>query len=102
MSWLKVLLEILQVAVVVISFIVSVMEVLYEGVAKAGEQKKKDALAAWAQVKPLLRDAIAKALGERWASLFDKVFSDAVVGIIVDLLVLWFNRQGLFPAPNAK
>jgi len=91
------LLEILQTVVVVVSFIVTVMEAIYEGIAKAGEQKKKEALAAWAQVKPILRQAIASTLGERWAGVFERIFSDAVVGFIIDLLVAWFNRNGLFP-----
>jgi len=101
MSWLQALLSMLQAVVVVVSFIVAAMEAIYEGVAKAGEQKKKDALAAWEKAKPVLRNAIAETLGEKWAGIFDKVFTPATVGVIIDILVAVFNAKGLFPKSSS-
>lgn len=100
MSWLRNLLEILQIVTTVVSFIVLVVEVIYEGISKAGEQKKKEALANWEQVKPLVRKAVEEVLGSKWVEMFDKVFTTSVVSVLIDLLVLLFNRKGFFPKSN--
>ncbi len=102
MSWLSTLLNILQAATVVLSFIISVQEAIYEGVAKAGEQKKRDALEGWSKAKPLLRSAIAEVLGEKWAKVFDLIFTDKVVDVMIDLLVAWFNKAGFFSTSSPK
>lgn len=90
------LLELLQALTLVVSFIVTVVEAVYEGVEKAGEQKKKDALAQWNTVKPVFVSVVKDVLGDRWSSLVDKWVTDKVVGILIDLIVWWFNLRGFF------
>lgn len=96
MSVLTRMFEILQGVVAVLAFIVMVVEAVYEGITKAGEQKKKDALARWNEVKPVIVAVAKEVFGESAANWVDKWLNDKVVGIIIDVLVWWFNARGLF------
>lgn len=90
------ILEILQVLILILSFIVTIVEAVYEGIEKAGEQKKKDALAHWNAAKPHIVSVIREILGNNYASFVDKWVTDRVVSFAIDLLVWWFNMKGIF------
>lgn len=96
MSVLRNLLDILQGITVVLSFIIMVVEVVYEGVARAGEQKKKDVLEHWAQAKPIIVSFIREVFGDKLANLVDRWFNDKIISIMIDILVWFFNRTGDF------
>lgn len=88
--------DVLQVITLVLSFIITVVESVYEGVAKAGEQKKKDALEKWGQVKPVVVSVIREVVGEKYATFVDKFVTPQVIGVLIDILVWYFNLRGIF------
>jgi hypothetical protein len=96
-SWLSTLMDVLQVLVAVVGFIISVVEAINEGVSGFGEQKKKEALKMWASVRDVLRGVVKDVFGDRAARLFDFLAQDRVVSFMIDFLVAYFNRAGFFP-----
>lgn len=97
-NWLRTAVEVLQFVVLVLTFIITLVEMLYEGEGGSGkgQEKKKEALALWEQIFPKVRATIASFAGERWASFVERVLTTEIVGFVIDLLVLLFNRKGLF------
>ncbi len=93
------LVHLLNTLVVVLAFIISVVEAVYEGVKGAGEQKKTEALQQWAKVRSVLREVIQEAFGERATKLFDALAHEKLISVFIDVLVWWFNRTGFFPKP---
>ena len=88
--------EILAVVNVVLTFVITVAEGLWEGQPKSGEEKKKFVMEQVAGFRAQLREAIVKLVGQRWERVVDIILSDWVVSIIIDLTVLWLNRSGIF------
>ncbi len=93
LSWL---IEVCHLALAVLTFLVSLAELLYDGVSKAGEEKKKKVLADLAALRPQLLPVIEEALGKRAAKIFDWVTNEKVASILIDLLVAVFNAVGVF------
>lgn len=96
-SWLTTSVDVLHVLVAVVSFIISVVEAVNEGVSGIGEQKKQEALKLWGQVRAALRGVVKDVLGDKATRWFDLLAHDKVVGFIIDLLVDYFNKVGFFP-----
>jgi len=96
-AWLSTLLDVLQVLVAVVGFIISVVEAIYEGQTGAGAQKKEEALKEWTRIRDSLQKVVEEVLGERAAKVFGFLAQDKVVSIVIDVLVAYFNRTGFFP-----
>lgn len=90
------LLETLNAVTLVVTFIVNVVEAVYEGIAKAGDQKKRDAIELWVKVKPTVVATIKEVVGERYGDLVDKFVNEKVIGFLIDLIVWLHNMKGLF------
>ncbi len=90
------LVDVAHIVLAVLTFLVSLAELLYEGVEKAGDEKKKKVLADLAQFRPVLLPLVEQMLGKRAAKLAEFITSDKVASPLIDLLVAVFNTTGIF------
>jgi len=98
---LQKIMELLVAVHSILSFVIVVAEALWEGQEKAGAEKKKFVMEQFATVRGHVRDVLIKLLGERWAKVVDFVLSDVVISFVIDLMVMWLNRSGIFRTTKA-
>ncbi len=97
-NWLQAILETLQALTAFLSFLIAAAEILHEGVAKAGEEKKNWVLSQWEQVRKQIGDALSQFYeGDTVLKVWNLISDPKVVSILIDTLVLVFNLKGLFP-----
>lgn len=97
-SWFQGILTALQTVTTLVSFLIAAAEVIYEGVGKAGEEKKKWVLSQWEPIRTQVRELLVSLFdGDHVVKVWDFISDPRIVSIVIDILVLVFNLKGLFP-----